>query len=66
MLSMPEKQPRPTPNPEELHKLKDELVATWEQLPPEHQATMALVLVQTVMEGEWGEWMREAIATKWP
>ena len=62
---MPEKKSG-APDPEELNRINDEMVATWEQLPAEHQASMALVLLQTIMDGEWGEWMKEAIALKWP
>jgi hypothetical protein len=54
------------PIPERLHVLKDELMERFGQLPPEHQATMALVLVNQVIEGELGEWMREAIALRFP
>ena len=50
------------PAPEELLSIKDELVARWRQLPPEHQATMALVLVNDVSQGEWGAWLREALS----
>lgn len=51
---------------EYLLSLKDALLERWQQLPTEHQATMALVLLNTVMEGEWGEWMKEAIALRYP
>lgn len=56
---------RQIPDPQELHRIKDELVSLWEQLPAEHQATMALVLIDRVMQGEWGAWLKEAIAIKW-
>ncbi len=59
-------QGRPTPEPKELHRIKDELVALWEQLPAEHQATMALVLLDWVMQTEMGAWLKEAVAIKWP
>ena len=42
---------------EELLKLKDEIEERWERLPPEHQATMLLVLID---KSEWGEWAVEA------
>lgn len=58
-------QARPTPDPQELLQLKDELITRFEQLPPEHQATMALVLIDRVMQGEWGAWLKEAVAVKW-
>jgi len=52
--------------PESLIAKKDELLSAWNQLPPEHQATMSLVLLDMVMNGEWGLWTREAINTLWP
>jgi len=55
-------QDRPPPDPQELLRLKDELVSRFQQLPPEHQATMSLVLVREVMDGEWGVWLKGAIA----
>ena len=44
-------------NPEEILKLKDELMARWERLPPEHQATMLLVLLD---ESSWANWSLQA------
>jgi len=52
--------------PETLVAKKDELLSAWNQLPPEHQATMSLVLLDMVMQGEWGLWTRAAINTLWP
>jgi len=58
-----------TPQPcivvEALHDLKKNIMAAWDQLPSEHKATMALVLFGSVMEGEWGPWVREAADTLW-
>lgn len=65
IYTMHEREPRPDLEPQELHRLKDELVATWEQLPPEHQATMTLVLIDRVVQGEMGQWLKEAINIKW-
>ena len=45
--------------------MKDELVSLWDQLPKEHQATMTLVLIDRVMQGEMGTWLKEAISIKW-
>ena len=42
---------------EELVKLKDEILERWDKLPPEHQATMLLVLID---RSEWGAWAVEA------
>ena len=36
-----------------LPELKDEIVRRWEQLPPEHQATMLLVLLDRSVWSEW-------------
>ena len=49
-------------NTETILYLKDELLTQWQQLPPEHQASMSLVLIRTVMDGEWGAWLKEAVA----
>ena len=65
-MAAEDRQTEPVTDPERLHRLKDELTARWEQLPAEHQATMALVLLDGVMSDEWGEWMRDAIELKWP
>src|SRR5258708_6709054 len=53
-------------NPEDVLKLKDIVLEHWQQLPAQHQASMALVLLATMMEGEWGDWLRNAIALRWP
>jgi len=58
-------QGKPLPDPKELLQIKDNLVAFWDQLPPEHQETMALVLIDRVMQTEMGEWLKEAMAIKW-
>jgi len=47
---------------QELHTLKDTILAQWSRLPPEHQATMLLVLVERVRAGEFGAWAAQAIA----
>lgn len=52
--------------PESIVAKKDEMLSAWNQLPPEHQATMSLVLLDTVMKGEWGLWTRGSINTLWP
>jgi len=53
--------PDPSLTPEHILHLKNELISKWEQLPPEHQATMALVLFQQTLEGEYGLWLRSAV-----
>jgi hypothetical protein len=52
--------------PESLVEKKDELLSAWNQIPSEHQVTMSLVLLDTVMNGEWGLWARGVINTLWP
>src|SRR5258708_3435643 len=54
----------PTSNPEQILQLKDELLERWHQLPSEHQASLGLVLLNEVMQGEWGEWLRDAIVLR--
>ena len=49
-----------SPTPGELLQLKDAITQRWRQLPPEHQATMTLVLFQQTLEGEYGLWLRSA------
>jgi hypothetical protein len=49
------------PSPEQILSHKDELIAHWKTLPPEHQATVALTLVEEVINGDWGTWLREAL-----
>ena len=46
---------------EHILQLKDELMARWQQLPTEHQATMALVLLRDVLGSEYGDWMWGAL-----
>jgi hypothetical protein len=57
--------PAPSPAPEQLLQLKDDILRQWEQLSAEHRATMALVLVESVMGDEWGPWLKEAVALRW-
>jgi hypothetical protein len=54
------------PTPEAILRLKDAILTGFRALPAEHQATMGLVILNAIIEGEWGEWMKEAIATRWP
>lgn len=55
---MTEKHP---PTPPEILKMKATIWHNWEQLPPEHRATITLVMVQTVESGEYGVWLMEAL-----
>lgn len=54
----------PTAEAERLLALKDELLARFRQLPPEHQATLGLVLVKTIIDGQWGDWFRDALTAR--
>ena len=48
---------------DQLLAAKNEILSLWRALPPEHQATMALVLVAEVVDaGEYDDWLRQAIA----
>ncbi len=49
------------PTPEELLQIKAELTERWRKLPVEHQASMMVVLLKSVMDGEYGEWIHAAI-----
>ncbi len=51
---------RSEPTPEEILQLKEGIWRRWEQLPPEHQATITMVMVQTVMNGEYEKWILES------
>ena len=53
------------PDGEKLLALKDSILEQWGELPSEHQASMALVLVGQVVEGEYGSWLTEALQTLW-
>lgn len=41
--------------------LKENILAQWSQLPPEHQATMLLVLSEQVNASEYGPWAAQAL-----
>ena len=43
-------------NPEQILELKREILEYWERLPPEHQATMLLVLLDHAAWGRWSVW----------
>src|SRR5690349_7003857 len=48
-------------NAEPVITLKNEILQRFEALPPEHQATMGLVLVKQIMDGAWGDWLQDAL-----
>ena len=53
--------PSPQPDPEHLLHLKDNMLESWRQLPPEHQASMVLLLYTQVLAGEYGLWLRSSL-----
>lgn len=46
---------------QELLTLKENILAQWLRLPPEHQATMLLVLTEQVNASEYGPWAAQAL-----
>lgn len=54
----------PMPNPEQLLALKTQVLTAWEHLPDEHRATLGLVLIQSIVQSEWGVWFREALTAR--
>ena len=46
---------------QELLTLKDNILAQWSRLPPEHQATMLLVLIERMKSSAYGAWAAQAI-----
>ncbi len=56
----------PTPSENQpITQSKDEILSRFQQLPPEHQATVGLVLVKSIMEGEWGVWFTDALTRRY-
>ncbi len=54
--------PAASSNPEDILRVKDEVLSRWEQLPPEHQVTMALLLLDRIPEEAYRSWVRDALA----
>src|SRR5579862_7151186 len=52
--------------PEDLLQLKDNLTSLWEQLPPEHQATMLFALMRPIMESDMARWIVSSLALLYP
>jgi len=46
---------------QELLTLKEDILAQWLRLPPEHQATMLLVLTEQVNASDHGPWAAQAL-----
>ena len=46
---------------QELLTLKENILAQWLRLPPEHQATMLLMLTEQVNASEYGSWAAQAL-----
>lgn len=51
---------------EALLQAKDRVLEQWGLLPPEHQATMLLVLLNNINHADMSEWTRSAIAILYP
>lgn len=54
-------QDTPGISPEHLLQLKNEVLERWQPLPPAHRASMALVLLQDVLAGDYGPWLVDAL-----
>ena len=46
---------------QELLTLKENILAQWSRLPPEHQATMLLVLTEQLKSSEYGPWAAQVL-----
>ncbi len=46
---------------QELLTIKDSILSQWQRLPPEHQASMFLVLMNNVLNSAYGPWAADAI-----
>lgn len=46
---------------QELLTIKDSILSQWQRLPPEHQASLFLVLMDRVLNSEYGPWAADAI-----
>lgn len=51
----------PSITPHELLAIKDGLLEQWRRLPAEHQASMLLVLMNHVLQDDYGQWAADAI-----
>ena len=65
-MTKKENQPSHGPHPEAIRAQQELLAKLWHQLPPEHQASVALALAQAVLEGEQGAWLSEALELREP
>lgn len=45
---------------------KEKILTLWQALAAEHQATLGLVLVEQIMQGDEAAWFQEALAMRWP
>lgn len=61
----PDTQPIPDDS-ESLLATKEQILALWQSLPDEHQATMAATILGSVMSGEYRRWFQVVIANRWP
>lgn len=53
-------------SPSELLAIKEGIVNQWDRLPAGHQASMALVLISKVADGEYGGWLLSSIVLLTP
>ncbi len=64
-----ERKPNAHPIPDDSETLlatKEQILALWQSLPDEHQATMAATILDGVMSGEYRRWFQVVIANRWP
>jgi hypothetical protein len=52
------------PSSEHILHLKADLIERWQQLPVEHQASLAVVLFNSVLKSDYSFWFVEAMALK--
>lgn len=52
---------REQPTPDELLHLKDSIVSLFQQLPPEHQATLGLMITRGILQSDIEAWFRETL-----
>lgn len=53
-MSQPTEYPQ-AHDPHHLRQVKEALLTLWRELPPEHQATMLMVLLREGLDGEMGD-----------
>ena len=56
---------RPRVTAETLLSSKEDIFRAWKHLPSEHQATVTLVMINEVLQGEWGAWLFNAFSLQY-